>query len=211
MLCSSCADAAAIPLETLGAALEHHPLFPERANISFAQIVARDDILLRVWERGTGATKACGSAACATARRRRPGGADRAARACASAGRRSPHRLAGGRSCADDRAGRIRIRDAADAGASSKARRRERLAAKAEVVTFGCRLNMRRFGGAARARTAARQRDGHRQHLRRHRRGDAAGAAGDPPPASRATRGARSSSPAARRASIRKASPPWTA
>jgi diaminopimelate epimerase len=59
-------DAAAIPLETLGAALERHPLFPERANISFAQIIARDDILLRVWERGTGATKACGSAACAT-------------------------------------------------------------------------------------------------------------------------------------------------
>lgn len=59
-------NALAIPLETLGAALEHHPLFPERANISFAQIVARDDILLRVWERGTGATKACGSAACAT-------------------------------------------------------------------------------------------------------------------------------------------------
>jgi diaminopimelate epimerase len=59
-------DAAAIPLETLGAALERHPLFPERANISFAQIIAPDDILLRVWERGTGATKACGSAACAT-------------------------------------------------------------------------------------------------------------------------------------------------
>lgn len=60
------ADAAAIALEDLGARLERHPLFPERANISFAQIVARDDILLRVWERGTGATKACGSAACAT-------------------------------------------------------------------------------------------------------------------------------------------------
>ncbi|MCC3246615.1 diaminopimelate epimerase [Methylocystis sp. WRRC1] len=59
-------DALAAPLETLGPKLEHHPLFPQRANISFAQIVARDDILLRVWERGTGATKACGSAACAT-------------------------------------------------------------------------------------------------------------------------------------------------
>ncbi len=59
-------DAEAIALEELGSKLEHHPLFPERANISFAQIVARDDILLRVWERGTGATKACGSAACAT-------------------------------------------------------------------------------------------------------------------------------------------------
>jgi diaminopimelate epimerase len=60
------ADARAIPLESLGATLERHPLFPERANISFAQILGRDDILLRVWERGTGATKACGSAACAT-------------------------------------------------------------------------------------------------------------------------------------------------
>lgn len=59
-------DALAVPLEILGPALEHHPLFPERANISFAQMLARDDILLRVWERGTGATKACGTAACAT-------------------------------------------------------------------------------------------------------------------------------------------------
>jgi diaminopimelate epimerase len=59
-------DAAAIDLATLGPALEAHPLFPERANISFAQILAQDLILLRVWERGTGATKACGSAACAT-------------------------------------------------------------------------------------------------------------------------------------------------
>lgn len=59
-------DAEAVVLAELGATLERHPLFPERANISFAQIIARDDILLRVWERGTGATKACGSAACAT-------------------------------------------------------------------------------------------------------------------------------------------------
>ena len=59
-------DAAAVDLQTLGPVLEHHPLFPERANISFAQILGRDEILLRVWERGTGATKACGSAACAT-------------------------------------------------------------------------------------------------------------------------------------------------
>lgn len=59
-------DALAVPLETLGPPVERHPLFPERANISFAQIIARDDILLRVWERGAGATRACGSAACAT-------------------------------------------------------------------------------------------------------------------------------------------------
>jgi diaminopimelate epimerase len=59
-------DALAVDLATLGPALEHHPLFPQRANVSFAQIVSPEEILLRVWERGTGATKACGSAACAT-------------------------------------------------------------------------------------------------------------------------------------------------
>jgi diaminopimelate epimerase len=58
-------DAAAVELETLGPTLERHPLFPERANISFAQVLPGEKILLRVWERGTGVTKACGSAACA--------------------------------------------------------------------------------------------------------------------------------------------------
>ena len=59
-------DAMLVDLETLGPRIERHPLFPERVNVSFAQMLSRDDILLRVWERGTGATKACGSAACAT-------------------------------------------------------------------------------------------------------------------------------------------------
>jgi diaminopimelate epimerase len=59
-------DVVAIDLETLGPRYETHPLFPEKANISFAQILARDEIVLRVWERGVGATLACGSAACAT-------------------------------------------------------------------------------------------------------------------------------------------------
>ncbi len=59
-------DAASVALAALGPLLEHHPLFPQRANISFAQIVPPDDIILRVWERGAGATRACGSAACAT-------------------------------------------------------------------------------------------------------------------------------------------------
>lgn len=58
-------DARAIDLPALGPMLEHHPLFPQRANISFAQMLGDDDILLRVWERGAGATRACGSAACA--------------------------------------------------------------------------------------------------------------------------------------------------
>lgn len=59
-------DAGGVDLQTLGPAIEHHPLFPQRVNVSFAQILAPDDILLRVWERGAGATLACGTAACAT-------------------------------------------------------------------------------------------------------------------------------------------------
>ena len=51
--------------ETLGPALEHHPIFPERANIGFAHVMAPDRIRLRVWERGAGLTLACGSGACA--------------------------------------------------------------------------------------------------------------------------------------------------
>jgi diaminopimelate epimerase len=58
-------DLAAIPIETLGPALEHDSLFPERANIGFAQVLAPDHIRLRVWERGAGLTRACGSGACA--------------------------------------------------------------------------------------------------------------------------------------------------
>ncbi|MBI1980174.1 MAG: diaminopimelate epimerase [Methylocystis sp.] len=74
-------DAMLIDIETLGPRIECHPLFPERANVSFAQMLSRDDILLRVWERGTGATKACGSAACATlVAAVRAGVGDRAAR-----------------------------------------------------------------------------------------------------------------------------------
>lgn len=59
-------DAEDIDLEHFGPTLEHHPLFPERANISAAQVIDRDHIRLRVWERGVGITRACGTAACAT-------------------------------------------------------------------------------------------------------------------------------------------------
>lgn len=59
-------DVAALPIETLGPALEHDKLFPDRANIGFAEIRATDLIWLRVWERGAGLTLACGSGACAT-------------------------------------------------------------------------------------------------------------------------------------------------
>ena len=54
-------------LGKIGPLLEHHPLFPERANITLAAIPTRDHIVMRTWERGAGLTKACGSAACATA------------------------------------------------------------------------------------------------------------------------------------------------
>jgi diaminopimelate epimerase len=59
-------DAEAINLERMGRAVETSPLFPDRVNVSFAQILAPDRVLLRVWERGAGATRACGSASCAT-------------------------------------------------------------------------------------------------------------------------------------------------
>jgi diaminopimelate epimerase len=59
------ADVAALPIAALGPQLEHDELFPERANIGFAEIRARDCIRLRVWERGAGLTLACGSGACA--------------------------------------------------------------------------------------------------------------------------------------------------
>jgi diaminopimelate epimerase len=60
-------DPYAYELEKLGPLLENHPIFPERANITLAAIKARDHIVMRTWERGAGLTKACGSAACATA------------------------------------------------------------------------------------------------------------------------------------------------
>ena len=58
-------DMGSLPLEQLGLLLERHPLFPERANIGFAQVLAPDRLRLRVWERGAGLTLACGSGACA--------------------------------------------------------------------------------------------------------------------------------------------------
>jgi len=60
-------DVNAHDLGRFGPLLEHHPIFPERANITLAQIVARDHVVIRTWERGAGLTKACGTAACATA------------------------------------------------------------------------------------------------------------------------------------------------
>jgi len=61
------ADAEAVDLATLGPTLEHDPIFPARANIGAAQILTREKLRLRVWERGDGLTLACGSGACAAA------------------------------------------------------------------------------------------------------------------------------------------------
>ncbi len=70
-------DVWAYELEKFGPLLENHPIFPERANISLAQVTAADAITLRTWERGVGLTRACGTAACAAlvaaARTRRTG------------------------------------------------------------------------------------------------------------------------------------------
>jgi diaminopimelate epimerase len=58
-------DVEAIDLAALGPALEHHPLFPERANIGAAEIRGPRIIRVRIWERGVGITPACGTGACA--------------------------------------------------------------------------------------------------------------------------------------------------
>src|SRR5690606_11414192 len=52
-------------LDRFGPLLENHPVFPDRANISIVQIMARNAMRIRTWERGAGLTRACGSAACA--------------------------------------------------------------------------------------------------------------------------------------------------
>jgi diaminopimelate epimerase len=59
-------DLDAIPVTEIGPKLETHPIFPDRANIGFAQVMAPDHIRLVIWERGAGLTLACGSGACAT-------------------------------------------------------------------------------------------------------------------------------------------------
>jgi diaminopimelate epimerase len=60
-------DVSAYDLGKIGPLLEHHPIFPDRANISVAQVASPDRMIVRTWERGAGLTRACGSAACAAA------------------------------------------------------------------------------------------------------------------------------------------------
>jgi diaminopimelate epimerase len=60
-------DVEAYDLARFGPLLEHHPIFPERANISLAKVESRTALTVKTWERGVGLTKACGTAACAAA------------------------------------------------------------------------------------------------------------------------------------------------
>ncbi len=60
-------NAETIPVESIGPKIEHDPLFPERTNVEFASLMGPDHLRMRVWERGTGITLACGSGTCATA------------------------------------------------------------------------------------------------------------------------------------------------
>lgn len=60
-------DAKAVPLAERGPAVERDPLFPQRTNVEFASVSGPDRLRMRVWERGTGITLACGSGACAAA------------------------------------------------------------------------------------------------------------------------------------------------
>ena len=60
-------DVMAVDLTAFGATYEHHPLYPQRTNVQVAQVVGKDHIRMRVWERGVGITLASGSSSCATA------------------------------------------------------------------------------------------------------------------------------------------------
>lgn len=59
-------DAEAVPVAEIGPRIEHDSLFPQRINVEFAQVIDRQRIRMRVWERGVGITRACGTGACAT-------------------------------------------------------------------------------------------------------------------------------------------------
>ncbi|RWQ31376.1 MAG: diaminopimelate epimerase [Mesorhizobium sp.] len=58
-------DVSSYELDRFGPLLENHPIFPERANITIAQVTSPETMVIRTWERGAGLTKACGTAACA--------------------------------------------------------------------------------------------------------------------------------------------------
>ena len=59
-------DIATVDLPKTGPMLENHPLFPQRVNVEFVQLLPDGNLRMRVWERGSGITLACGTGACAT-------------------------------------------------------------------------------------------------------------------------------------------------
>ena len=60
-------DIEAAPLTTLGPKIEHHTAFPDGVNVEFVQVLGNNELRMRVWERGSGVTMACGTGACACA------------------------------------------------------------------------------------------------------------------------------------------------
>ncbi len=60
-------DTKSLPLEKIGPEFEHHKMFPDRVNTEFVQVLNRKEVNMRVWERGSGETLACGTGACAVA------------------------------------------------------------------------------------------------------------------------------------------------
>lgn len=62
-----CGDPLSMPLEEIGPAFERHPAFPESVNTEFVRVLSPDALQMRVWERGSGETMACGTGACAAA------------------------------------------------------------------------------------------------------------------------------------------------
>jgi diaminopimelate epimerase len=56
-----------LDLEKIGPSFEHHPVFPDRVNTEFVEVIDRHTVKMRVWERGSGETMACGTGACAVA------------------------------------------------------------------------------------------------------------------------------------------------
>ncbi len=59
-------DIMQVDLPKVGSGIEHHPLFPDRTNVEFVQVLNENEVRMRVWERGSGITQACGTGACAT-------------------------------------------------------------------------------------------------------------------------------------------------
>ncbi len=59
-------DVTSVPVDVLGPKIEFHPAFPNRTNVEFVQVISSDRLKVRVWERGAGATLACGTGACAS-------------------------------------------------------------------------------------------------------------------------------------------------